>query len=103
MKKLILKNTGANLLVDSTGQRLRIGDFGAAVRLGSKPAVSGEFQHQLLGTIAFMAPEALRGEDYGHACDIWSLGCCIIEMATTEPPWRESNVSNHLALMYKVK
>uniref|UniRef100_A0A1B6BZG6 Mitogen-activated protein kinase kinase kinase n=1 Tax=Clastoptera arizonana TaxID=38151 RepID=A0A1B6BZG6_9HEMI len=93
---------GANLLVDSTGQRLRIGDFGAAIKLGSKTDVPDEFQCQLLGTIAFMAPEALRGEEYNQACDIWSLGCCIIEMATTEPPWRENNVSNHLALIYKI-
>lgn len=93
---------GANLLVDSSGQRLRIGDFGAAARLGSQNTVPGEVQGQLLGTIAFMAPEVLRGEDFGKSCDIWSLGCCIIEMATTEPPWRETNVSNHLALMYKI-
>lgn len=49
--------SGANLLVDSTGQRLRIGDFGAAARLASKATGAGEFQGQLLGTIAFMAPE----------------------------------------------
>lgn len=49
--------TGANLLIDSTGQRLRIADFGAAARLASKGTGAGEFQGQLLGTIAFMAPE----------------------------------------------
>ncbi|XP_064128199.1 mitogen-activated protein kinase kinase kinase 1 isoform X2 [Loxodonta africana] len=48
---------GANLLIDSTGQRLRIADFGAAARLASKGTGAGEFQGQLLGTIAFMAPE----------------------------------------------
>jgi mitogen-activated protein kinase kinase kinase 1 len=50
---------GANLLVDSTGQRVRIGDFGAAARLASKVTGAGEFEGQLLGTIAFMAPEVL--------------------------------------------
>ena len=49
--------TGANLLVDSTGRGLRIGDFGTAVRMASKATVTGEFHGQLLGTIAFMAPE----------------------------------------------
>ena len=52
--------TGANLLVDSTGQRLRISDFGAAARLASKGTGAGEFQGQLLGTIAFMAPEVWK-------------------------------------------
>ena len=50
---------GANLLVDSAGQRLRIGDFGASARLASRTTGAGEFQGQLLGTIAFMAPEVL--------------------------------------------
>lgn len=93
---------GANLLVDSTGKHLRIGDLGTAAQLQAARTLSGEFQGQLLGTIAFMAPEVLRGEDYGRSCDIWSVGCCMIEMATTRPPWRESNASNHLALMYKI-
>lgn len=43
--------------MDSTGQRLRIGDFGAAARLATKGTGAGEFKGQLLGTIAFMAPE----------------------------------------------
>ena len=43
--------------MDSTGQLLRIGDFGASARLASKDTGAGEFQGQLLGTIAFMAPE----------------------------------------------
>lgn len=49
--------TGANILVDSTGQQIRIGDFGASARLASQSTGAGEFQGQLLGTIAFMAPE----------------------------------------------
>ncbi|XP_063431372.1 mitogen-activated protein kinase kinase kinase 1-like isoform X2 [Mytilus trossulus] len=93
---------GANLLVDSTGQRLRIGDFGAAARLASQTTGAGEFQGQLLGTIAFMAPEVLRGEEYGRACDIWSTGCTIIEMTSTNPPWDAKAVSNHLALIFKI-
>ena len=48
---------GANLLVDSTGQKVRIADFGAAARLARRQTGAGEFQGQLLGTIAFMAPE----------------------------------------------
>ena len=48
---------GANLLVDTSGHHLRIADFGAAARMMSKSTVPGEFQGQLQGTIAFMAPE----------------------------------------------
>ena len=94
--------SGANLLVDNSGHHLRIADFGAAARMMSKSTVPGEFQGQLQGTIAFMAPEVLRGDSYGRSCDIWSLGCCIIEMATGKPPWGASDVSNHLALIFRV-
>lgn len=93
---------GANLLVDSTGQRVRIGDFGAAARLASQSTGAGEFQGQLLGTIAFMAPEVLRGESYGRGCDVWSVGCNLIEMTTTKPPWNANDISNHLALIFRI-
>ena len=52
--------SGANLLVDSTGERVRIADFGASARLASRQTAAGEFQGQLLGTIAFMAPEVRK-------------------------------------------
>ncbi|XP_078531235.1 mitogen-activated protein kinase kinase kinase 1 [Lissotriton helveticus] len=93
---------GANLLIDSTGQRLRIADFGAAARLASKGTGAGEFQGQLLGTIAFMAPEVLRGQQYGRSCDVWSVGCGIIEMSCAKPPWNAEKHSNHLALIFKI-
>ena len=44
-------------MVDSSGQNIRIADFGAAARLATQLTGAGEFQGQLLGTIAFMAPE----------------------------------------------
>ncbi|CAH2296307.1 mitogen-activated kinase kinase kinase 1 isoform X1 [Pelobates cultripes] len=93
---------GANLLIDSTGHRLRIADFGAAARLASKGTGAGEFQGQLLGTIAFMAPEVLRGQQYGRSCDVWSVGCSIIEMSCAKPPWNAEKHSNHLALIFKI-
>lgn len=46
--------------------------------------------------------QVLRGESYGRACDVWSVGCVMIEMATTRPPWNANDVSNHLALIFKV-
>ena len=54
---MLLCDAGANILVDSSGQNIRIADFGAAARLATQLTGAGEFQGQLLGTIAFMAPE----------------------------------------------
>ncbi len=94
---------GANLLLDSTGQHLRVADFGTAAEMASKVTAEGEFKGQLIGTIAFMSPEVLRGETYGRSCDVWSIGCCMVEMSTAHPPWNASAISNHLQLIFKVR
>lgn len=94
--------TGANLFVDTTGHLVKIGDFGAAACLYSHMTCRDEFRGQLEGTLAFMAPEVLRSESYGRSCDIWSLGCCIIEMASARAPWNATDISNYYCLMYKV-
>ena len=52
-------STGANILVDSTGQVVKLSDFGTSSKLISQGTGSHEFCGQLLGTIAFMAPEVL--------------------------------------------
>lgn len=46
--------------MDSTGGIIRISDFGASARLGSQGSVAGQFQGQVIGTFAFMAPEVLQ-------------------------------------------
>lgn len=40
----------------------------------------------------WIAPEIINKEiNLTPAVDIWSIGCIVIEMATTQPPW--SNLS----------
>ena len=51
---------------------------------------------------SFKIMQVLRGEHYGRKCDIWSIGCCIIEMVTGYPPWGSQDVDNYMALMFKV-
>lgn len=79
---LLFSLTGANLLIDSTGQRLRIADFGAAARLASKGTGAGEFQGQLLGTIAFMAPEVRSSFECGRR-KYTKLVCSVIQSVLT--------------------
>ncbi|KAK4470451.1 hypothetical protein MN116_005619 [Schistosoma mekongi] len=93
---------GANLLIDSTGTVIKISDFGASARLIGEQSVAGQFQGQVIGTFSFMAPEVLRGETYGRACDIWSVGCCLLEMLTSKPPWYDAKLTNRFARMFTI-
>ena len=75
---------GANLLVTKKGV-LKLADFGLAVRLEecNKNA-------SVAGTPFWMAPEVIEGQDkVSSACDIWSLGCTILEMLTGKPPYSD--------------
>lgn len=58
--------------------------------------------HALTGTPMYMSPETIKGENMGKfgAMDIWSLGCCVLEMATGRRPW--SNLDNEFAVMYHI-
>eukprot|EP00392_Amoebophrya_sp_AT5.2_P001388 g1390.t1 len=45
-------------------------------------------QHKITGvegTLAYMAPEILRGEPYNRKCDVWPLGAICYIMLTGEP------------------
>ncbi|KAK1394145.1 hypothetical protein POM88_013201 [Heracleum sosnowskyi] len=54
----------------------------------------------LKGSPYWMAPEIIKNS---NACnldvDIWSLGCTVLEMATTKPPWSEFE---GVAAMFKI-
>lgn len=51
----------------------------------------------LIGTPEFMAPE-LYDEDYNELADIYSFGMCMLELATSQYPYRECRNS---AQIYK--
>ena len=76
---VVFISAGANILVDSTGQNIRIADFGAAARLATQITGAGEFQGQLLGTVAFMAPEVCYFIFYLFITLFW-LRACVLSM-----------------------
>ncbi|XP_043290095.1 mitogen-activated protein kinase kinase kinase 4 isoform X2 [Venturia canescens] len=92
----------ANIFLTDQGNCLKLGDFGSAVQIRAHTTMPGELQG-FVGTQAYMAPEVfMKTESGGHgrAADIWSVGCCVIEMASGRRPWAEFD-SNY-QIMFKV-
>lgn len=74
---------------------LKILDFGLAKFTRQLDAttitqsVAGE--QSFLGTLPYMAPEQVRGEQVDERSDIWSAGAVLYEMVTGKPPFAEQH------------
>jgi eukaryotic-like serine/threonine-protein kinase len=84
----------ANILLTNQG-RIKVLDFGLATQVG--PRLSERTTESLdtpssahgtmAGTLAYMAPEQLRGERATARSDVWSLGVVLYELATGQRPY----------------
>jgi serine/threonine protein kinase len=74
-----------NILLDSAGNAY-ITDFGLAKdSQGTALTRPG----QALGSLDYMAPEQIRGEQVTAATDIYALGCVIFECVEGRPPFAD--------------
>ena len=80
------------------GERVVITDFGLA-RILPAAAPPDETRtltvtQNLVGTVAYMSPEQLRGATVAAASDIYSFGIVLFEMATGRRPFDDRHVIN---------
>jgi serine/threonine-protein kinase len=72
----------ANVLLDAG--RVRLADFGIArITDESFATTTGT----VLGTVAFMAPEVIKGQEAGPPCDVYAVGITRYLLLTGAPPF----------------
>ena len=80
----------ANVLIDRSGH-VKLTDFGMAAL-----ASSAGFGGARGGTIGYMPPEQLRGEEVDERSDIFALACVLYESLCAEAPFRAATPQDSL-------
>ncbi|TPX69590.1 hypothetical protein SpCBS45565_g02317 [Spizellomyces sp. 'palustris'] len=71
---------------------LKIADFGIAdYGQGRNQDFTSAALKEKIGTLAYMAPEVLKDEEYDARCDLWSVGVIFYEMLAGSTPFHTAS------------
>ena len=83
----------AKKILDST--EIRLIDFGSAT-------FEGEYHSAVVSTRHYRAPEIILGLGWEYPCDVFSLGCILVEFYTGMALFQTHDNLEHLAMMEAV-
>ncbi|CCU98957.1 unnamed protein product [Malassezia sympodialis ATCC 42132] len=83
-KKRVLRNS-----------EIRLIDFGSAT-------FNDEYHSGVVSTRHYRAPEIILGMGWSFPCDVWSIGCILVEFFTGEALFQTHDNLEHLAMMEMV-
>ena len=81
----IILSVGAN-----GAEVVKVLDFGIARLMTAKAGESATVEGRVMGTPGYMAPERLRGQDFGAAADMYSVGVLAYELLSGRRPYRDT-------------
>ncbi|KAF6170702.1 hypothetical protein GIB67_015654 [Kingdonia uniflora] len=79
---------------EKIGFEVKIADFGSAKRSDEELSDGGD--KRLRGTSSYIAPESVAYNIYEPTCDVWALGCVVLEMLTGKPAWEKTTLDAQL-------
>lgn len=74
---------------------IRLIDFGSAT-------FDDEYHSAVVSTRHYRAPEIILGLGWSYPCDIWSIGCILVEFYTGDALFQTHDNLEHLAMMESI-
>lgn len=89
----------ANILVGvdnhadgSVIESVKLADFGIAKAAGESTSLTST--GMTVGTMQYISPEAIEGDEVDNRSDIYSLGCTAFHLITGQPPFRGTSIAS---------
>mmetsp|Transcript_29020 Transcript_29020/g.64016 ORF Transcript_29020/g.64016 Transcript_29020/m.64016 type:complete len:454 (-) Transcript_29020:627-1988(-) len=74
---------------------IKVIDFGSAT-------FEDQYHSSIVSTRHYRAPEVILGNGWSYPCDMWSIGCIMVELITGDALFQTHENLEHLAMMEQV-